>query len=81
MSLGGHIHVLNPQLPSKKQDDYNKHTQASMGLRLKWEQAGLIKYFQQVSQILTSLSLGSRSEFTIFSGNFSLEYAVSAWQM
>lgn len=35
MSLGGHIHVLNPQLPAKKQDDYIKHTQAGIGLRLK----------------------------------------------
>lgn len=45
------------------------------------EQAGLIKYFQQVSQILIPLSIGSRSELTIASGNISLEYAVAAWQM
>lgn len=35
MYLGGHIHILNPQLPAKKQDDYIKRTQAGMGPRLK----------------------------------------------
>lgn len=35
MSLGGHIHVLNAQFSTKKQDYYIKCTQAGRGPQLK----------------------------------------------